>query len=94
MLGDGYLPAVEIIPQCGTYFDYTAKYQAGASQEICPARVTERQRRIMGEATLRLHRALGTTDQGAVRFSWSYFNTEEETDTAAEAVRTLASEAT
>ena len=27
----------------------------------CPARVTERQRRIMGEATLRLHRALGLT---------------------------------
>ena len=42
----------------------------------------------------RLHRALGTTDQGAVRFSWSYFNTEEETDAAAEAVRTLAAEAT
>ena len=61
VLGDEYLPPVEIIPQCGTYFDYTAKYQAGASQEICPARVTERQRRIMGEATLRLHRALGLT---------------------------------
>ena len=41
----------------------------------------------------RLHRALGTTEQGAVRFSWSYFNTEAETDTAAEAVRTLAEEA-
>ena len=41
----------------------------------------------------RLHRALGTEDQGAVRFSWSYFNTEEETDQAAEAVRVLAQEA-
>ena len=40
----------------------------------------------------RLHRALGTTEQGAVRFSWSYFNTEEETDAAAEAVRILAEE--
>ena len=40
----------------------------------------------------RLHRALGTEDQGAVRFSWSYFNTEAETDTAAEAVRILTSE--
>ena len=40
----------------------------------------------------RLHRALGTEDQGAVRFSWSYFNTEEETDAAAEAVRILAEE--
>ena len=41
----------------------------------------------------RLHRALGTEDQGAVRFSWSYFNTEAETDAAAEAVRVLALEA-
>ena len=40
----------------------------------------------------RLHRALGTEDQGAVRFSWSYFNTEAETDAAAEAIRTLVSE--
>ena len=41
----------------------------------------------------RLHRALGTEDQGAVRFSWSCFNTEAETDAAAEAVRVLAREA-
>lgn len=41
----------------------------------------------------RLHRALGTADQGAVRFSWSYFNTEAETDAAAEAVAVLAREA-
>lgn len=41
----------------------------------------------------RLHRALGTEEQGAVRFSWSCFNTEAETDAAAEAVRTLAWEA-
>ena len=41
----------------------------------------------------RLHRALGTEEQGAVRFSWSYFNTAAETDAAAEAVRVLAEEA-
>ena len=41
----------------------------------------------------RLHQALGTAEQGAVRFSWSYFNTETETDAAAQAVRTLAKEA-
>ena len=41
----------------------------------------------------RLHRALGTEEQGAVRFSWSYFNTEAETDAAAAAVRVLAREA-
>lgn len=41
----------------------------------------------------RLHRALGTAEQGIVRFSWGWANTEGETDAAAEAVRTLAAEA-
>ncbi len=40
----------------------------------------------------RMHRALGTEQQGAVRFSWSFFNTAEETDTAVEAIRLLAME--
>ena len=38
------------------------------------------------------HQALGTVDTGAVRFSFSYYNTMEEVKTAAEAVRTLATE--
>lgn len=36
-----------------------------------------------------MHQALGTEKQGAVRFSMSHFNTEEEIDQAAEAVREL-----
>ena len=59
VLGDAYLPAVEMIPREGAYFDYEAKYQSGGSQEVCPAPITEEQWRAMGEATLRLHRALG-----------------------------------
>ena len=39
-----------------------------------------------------MHRTLGTVDQGAVRFSFSHFNTEEEVDTAINAVRTLVEE--
>ena len=38
----------------------------------------------------RMHRALGTEDQGAVRFSFSYFNTEDEIDRAIEAVKEIA----
>lgn len=38
----------------------------------------------------RLHCALGTREQGAVRFSFGYFNTEDEVDAAAEAVRRIA----
>ena len=37
-----------------------------------------------------MHGALGTRQQGAVRFSFSHFNTEEEIRTAIEAVRKIA----
>ncbi len=37
-----------------------------------------------------MHEALGTVEQGAVRFSFSHFNTEEEIDAAITAVRELA----
>ncbi len=39
-----------------------------------------------------MHEALGTVEQGAVRFSFSHYNTEEEVETAVNAVRELASE--
>lgn len=39
-----------------------------------------------------MHKALGTTGQGAVRFSFSHYNTEEEVDSAIKAVRELACE--
>lgn len=39
----------------------------------------------------RMHMALGTTEQGAVRFSFSWFNTEKEVDQAIRAVKELAS---
>lgn len=39
-----------------------------------------------------MHDALGTVEQGAVRFSFSYFNTEEEIDQAIEAVTTICME--
>ena len=38
----------------------------------------------------RMHKALGTVEQGAVRFSFGWFNTVEETDTAIRAVKELA----
>ena len=38
----------------------------------------------------RMHEALGTAEQGAVRFSFAWFNTFDEVETAIEAVRDLA----
>ena len=39
-----------------------------------------------------MHKALGTEQQGAVRFSFSYFNTEEEVDAAITAIKELQEE--
>ena len=39
-----------------------------------------------------MHEALGTVEQGAVRFSFSHYNTEEEVETAIRAIEELAEE--
>ena len=39
-----------------------------------------------------MHEALGTREQGAVRFSFSWFNTMEEAEQTAKALRELAAE--
>ena len=39
-----------------------------------------------------MHGALGTVDQGAVRFSFSHFNTMEEVDLAVKALKEIAAE--
>ena len=58
VLGDTYLPAVEIIPK-NAYFDYESKYQKGGAVELCPAPITDAQWKQVGEMALKLHRALG-----------------------------------
>ncbi len=53
------LPLVEIIPgQEHPFFDYQAKYQTGASTEICPADLPEAISRQAQEYALTAHRAL------------------------------------
>ena len=70
ILDDHYMPAVEIVPPEGTYFDYVAKYQSGAegAQEICPARLTEEEQRSIGEAALQFHKALGLSVYSRIDF--------------------------
>lgn len=52
------LSSVEIVPKVGGY-DYQNKYQAGATEEICPGRLTEEQAREMGEMAVTVHEGLG-----------------------------------
>ena len=58
VLGDAYLPAVEIIPK-NAYFDYESKYQKDGAVEICPAPITDDEWKQVGQAALKLHKALG-----------------------------------
>ena len=54
------LPQVEIIPsEQYTFFDYEAKYQPGASTEICPARLDPELTEKAQQSALTAHRALG-----------------------------------
>jgi len=53
------LPIVEIIPgEEFDFFDYTAKYTPGASQEICPARIDEATTQKAQSYAKMAHRAL------------------------------------
>jgi D-alanine-D-alanine ligase len=54
------LPLVEIIPSENySFFDYEAKYQPGATQEICPARLDAEMTRLAQGCALTAHQALG-----------------------------------
>lgn len=53
------LPVVEIRPREAAFFDYTAKYTPGATDEICPAPIPPALEAILGDLGLRAHQALG-----------------------------------
>jgi len=53
------LPIIEIVPGKGhEFFDYNAKYVAGETQEICPARVDNTITEKVQELAVKAHRAL------------------------------------
>lgn len=57
VLGEEILPPIEIIPKAG-FYDYKNKYQVGLTTEICPAKITENQNKVLREETLKVHRVL------------------------------------
>lgn len=65
VLGDRVLTVGEIILKRGEIFDYEAKYQAGAVEEVFPAQISEELAREVQLAALTAHRALKC--QGASR---------------------------
>lgn len=98
-----FYEAVSVIPGVTVYGDFTQPLRAGiVSLNIAgldAARAADLLAtdydiavRAGAHCAPRMHRALGTQDCGAVRFSFSPFTTPEELAAAVEAVRALASE--
>lgn len=52
------LPVIEIVPR-REFFTYEAKYQTGASEEICPARISASHAGRAQDLALRTHQVLG-----------------------------------
>ena len=97
MLMRRFYDGVKDLPQIQFYGDYSGERTAIVTLNIGEyesGAVSDALSEDYGIATRpgahcapRMHRALGTEAQGAVRFSFSYFNTEEEVD---EAIRAMA----
>lgn len=91
------------IPQVKVYGDFTTKERCGIvslnlgeydSSEVSDALFTHYfiSTRPGAHCAPLMHKALGTVEQGAVRFSFSHYNTEEEIDQVITALKELAEE--
>lgn len=98
-----FYEGVRQLPQVKIYGDFTKELRAPIVAlnigDTDAAVVADELEQRFGIATRpgahcapRLHQALGTVEQGAVRFSWSGANTLAETDAALEAMACLAEE--
>lgn len=67
LLGGKALPPIEIIPKSG-FYDYAAKYQAGATVEICPADIDEQTDRKLRDAAVAAYNALHLDSYARVDF--------------------------
>ena len=67
LLGGKALSPIEIIPKSG-FYDYTAKYQAGATVEICPADIDEQTDKNLRDAATAAYNALHLDSYARVDF--------------------------
>lgn len=62
------LPVIEIIPKVSTFFDYKAKYEAGGSEEVCPADISDEVRKKVQKYAVKIFKALGCRDLARADF--------------------------
>ncbi|HLD34422.1 MAG: hypothetical protein A2259_01075 [Candidatus Moranbacteria bacterium RIFOXYA2_FULL_43_15] len=65
------LPVIEIIPKVSGWFDYRAKYEAGGSEEICPAQIPDEIRKKVQNYAVKIFKAIGCRDLARADFIWS-----------------------
>ncbi len=65
ILDDNALPVIEIKPS-HPFFDFTAKYQAGLTEYIIPAKLPDQIACLVREVALKAHRVLGCEDLSRV----------------------------
>lgn len=67
VIGGRALPPIEIIPKTG-FYDYVAKYQAGATDEICPADITANEDDILRRSAEAAFEALNLQSYARIDF--------------------------
>lgn len=67
ILGGKALPPIEIIPKSG-FYDYAAKYQAGATDEICPADIDEQTDKKLRDSAVAAYNSLHLDSYARVDF--------------------------
>lgn len=67
ILGGKALPPIEIIPKSG-FYDYAAKYQSGATDEICPADIDEQTDKKLRESAVAAYNSLHLDSYARVDF--------------------------
>ena len=64
------LPVVEIKPLISEWFDFKAKYEAGGSEEVCPAKISGVARDEIQDLAERAFNAIGCKDLARADFIW------------------------
>ncbi|MCU7557351.1 D-alanine--D-alanine ligase family protein [Macrococcus capreoli] len=67
ILGEEVLPIIELIPKEG-FYDYSNKYQPGATEEITPADINRENTKRMQDIALNIFKKLGLEVYGRVDF--------------------------
>ena len=72
IMNDLVLPPIEIKPKSG-FYDYENKYQAGLTEEICPANISKDEEELLKKATINVFKALQLNAYARIDFIMDNF---------------------